>query len=216
MPIFPLSIHDLRFAPDGREVLAGVDLELGEEGITLVLGPNGAGKSVLLRTICGLIEPSAGRMAWGGAGGARPEQGVMMVFQRPMMLRMSVLDNVALGLKPLGVAGAERRRRGVEMLERVGLGARANDPPQQLSGGELQRVAIARALVHRPHLVLADEPTGNLDPDRASDVLDLLLGQIRDSQAGGVLVTHSRMAAARADRVLELRADGVHDITGRA
>lgn len=110
MPIFPLSIHDLRFAPNGREVLAGVDLELSEEGITLVLGPNGAGKSVLLRTICGLIEPSSGSMAWGGAGGTRPQQGVMMVFQRPMMLRMAVLDNVVLGLKPLGVAGAEDRK----------------------------------------------------------------------------------------------------------
>ncbi len=102
------------------------------------------------------------------------------------------------------------------MLGRVGLGARATDPPQQLSGGELQRVAIARALVHRPHLVLADEPTGNLDPGRASEVLDLLLGQIRDSRAAGVMVTHSRSAAARADRVLELRVRRLHDITTRA
>mgnify|MGYP006328708583 FL=1 len=112
MAILPLRIRDLRYAPNGREVLAGIDLELGDEGITLVLGPNGAGKSVLLRTICGLVEPSSGVLAWGRDGGSRPQQGVMMVFQHPMMLRASVLQNVVLGLKPLGVAAGERRRRG--------------------------------------------------------------------------------------------------------
>ena len=196
MPIFPLSIHDLRFAPDGREVLAGVDLELGEEGITLVLGPNGAGKSVLLRTICGLLEPSAGRMAWGGVGSARPQQGVMMVFQRPMMLRMSVLDNVALGLKPLGVAGAERRRRGVEMLERVGLADRAGDSARQLSGGEQQRLALARAWLTKPRLLLLDEPTASLDPS-ASAAVERIIREIRTDGTRILMVTHNLGQATR-------------------
>ncbi len=196
MPIFPLSIHDLRFAPDGREVLAGVDLELGEEGITLVLGPNGAGKSELLRTLCGLHAPSAGRMAWGGAGGARPQQGVMMVFQRPMMLRMSVLDNVALGLKPLGVAGAERRRRGVEMLERVGLADRAGDSARQLSGGEQQRLALARAWLTKPRLLLLDEPTASLDPS-ASAAVERIIREIRTDGTRILMVTHNLGQATR-------------------
>ena len=115
--MFPVRIRDLHFKPNGREVLAGVDLELGDEGITLVLGPNGAGKTLLLRALCGLIEPSAGVIDWGG--GARPREGVMMVFQQPMMLRASVLENVALGLRPCGLAAAERRRRGLAMLALV-------------------------------------------------------------------------------------------------
>ncbi|HPV61872.1 MAG TPA: phosphate ABC transporter ATP-binding protein [Thauera aminoaromatica] len=196
MPIFPLSIHDLRFAPNGRAVLAGVDLELSEEGITLVLGPNGAGKSVLLRTICGLIEPSSGSMAWGGAGGTRPQQGVMMVFQRPMMLRMAVLDNVVLGLKPLGVAGAERRRRGLEMLERVGLADRAGDSARQLSGGEQQRLALARAWLTRPRLLLLDEPTASLDPS-ASAAVERIIREIRTDGTRILMVTHNLGQATR-------------------
>ena len=140
-----------------------------------------------------------------------------MVFQQYSLFpHLSVERNVEFGLGMRRVPRVERGTRVGEMLDIVGLGHLAGRFPHELSGGQQQRVAIARALVLRPRLVLADEPTGNLDPDRASDVLDLLLGQIRDSQAAGVLVTHSRMAAARADRVLELRADGVHDITGRA
>ena len=125
MAIFPLRIRDLRYQPNGREVLAGIDLELGDEGITLVLGPNGAGKSVLLRVICGLVQPSSGSMAWGTEQGAQPEQGVMMVFQRPMMLRASVLHNVALGLKPFELSRREREARALAMLERIGLADRA-------------------------------------------------------------------------------------------
>ena len=196
MPIFPLSIHDLRFVPNGREVLAGVDLELGEEGITLVLGPNGAGKSVLLRTICGLIEPSSGSMAWGGVGGTRPQQGVTMVFQRPMMLRMGVLDNVVLGLKPLGVARAERRRRGLEMLERVGLADRAGDSARQLSGGEQQRLALARAWLTKPRLLLLDEPTASLDPS-ASAAVERIIREIRTDGTRILMVTHNLGQATR-------------------
>jgi len=189
-----------------------------------IVGESGSGKSTLLNCIAGLEPIDGGTIRVGETPIERLDDDAMarlrrshfgFVFQAFHILpHLNLLQNVALPLWLLGIAEAEAARRAQEMLGRVGLRARAPDPPQQLSGGELQRVAIARALVHRPHLVLADEPTGNLDPGRASEVLDLLLGQIRDSRAAGVMVTHSRSAAARADRVLELRADGLHDVTG--
>src|SRR5574337_1260074 len=166
--MFPLRLRDLRFQPNGRAVLEGVDLELGGEGITLVLGPNGAGKTVLLRTLCGLLEPTGGEIDWGG--GTRPALGVTMVFQHPMMLRASVLENVALALKPQGVARGERRRRAALVLDRVGLLARAHDSARLLSGGEQQRLALARAWVTEPRLLLLDEPTASLDPSATAEV----------------------------------------------
>jgi|APTNR8051073442_1049403.scaffolds.fasta_scaffold14409_2 putative ABC transport system ATP-binding protein len=191
-----------------------------------IVGESGSGKSTLLNCIAGLEPVDAGAIHVGPSRIDQLDDDAMarlrrshygFVFQAFHILpHLSLLQNVALPLWLLGTTEAEAAQRARTMLGRVGLGARADDPPQQLSGGELQRVAIARALVHRPHLVLADEPTGNLDPGRATEVLDLLLGQIRDSRAAGVMVTHSRSAAARADRVLELRADGLHDITAPA
>ncbi|NMG03181.1 ATP-binding cassette domain-containing protein, partial [Azoarcus taiwanensis] len=107
--IFPLRVRGLGFHAGGRAVLDGVDLDLANDGITMVLGPNGAGKSVLLRLLCGLLTPTAGEIRW--ADGGRPDGRVTMVFQQPMVLRTTVLDNVALALKPQGVARSERRRR---------------------------------------------------------------------------------------------------------
>ena len=196
MAIFPLRVRDLRYQPNGREVLAGIDLELGDEGITLVLGPNGAGKSVLLRVICGLIEPGAGSMAWGDEGARRPEQGVMMVFQRPMMLRASVLYNVGLGLKPLGLSAADRRRRCLAMLERVGLADRADDSAHQLSGGEQQRLALARAWLTKPRLLLLDEPTASLDPSASGEV-ERIIREIRTDGTRILMVTHNLGQATR-------------------
>ena len=196
MAIFPLRISDLRYRPNGREVLAGIDLELGDEGITLVLGPNGAGKSVLLRAICGLVQPSSGSMAWGSEQGARPEQGVMMVFQRPMMLRASVLHNVALGLKPLDLSRRERESRALAMLERIGLADRAGDSARQLSGGEQQRLALARAWLTRPRLLLLDEPTASLDPS-ASAAVERIIREIRTDGTRILMVTHNLGQATR-------------------
>jgi putative ABC transport system ATP-binding protein len=120
-----------------------------------------------------------------------------------------VAQNVALPLMLLGQNGPEHQQRVQQMLAAVGLEAFSERLPQQLSGGQLQRVAIARALVHRPALLLADEPTGNLDPTTATRVMELLLAQTREQGASLVLVTHSDAAAARADRVLRLTADGI-------
>ena len=196
MAIFPLRIRDLRYQPNGRAVLAGIDLELGDEGITLVLGPNGAGKSVLLRTICGLITPTGGAMAWGDEGAQRPAQGVMMVFQRPMMLRASVLQNVALGLKPFDLSRRERESRALAMLERIGLADRAGDSARQLSGGEQQRLALARAWLTRPRLLLLDEPTASLDPS-ASAAVERIIREIRTDGTRILMVTHNLGQATR-------------------
>ena len=208
-----------------RVLFEGLALRVEAGECVAIVGESGSGKSTLLNCIAGLEAIDGGTIRVGDTPIERLDDDAMarmrrshfgVVFQAFHILpHLDLLQNVALPLWLLGTAEAEAARRAREMLGRVGLGTRATDPPQQLSGGELQRVAIARALVHRPHLVLADEPTGNLDPGRASEVLDLLLGQIRDSRAAGVMVTHSRSAAARADRVLELRADGLHDITER-
>ena len=208
-----------------RVLFEGLALRVEAGECVAIVGESGSGKSTLLNCIAGLEAIDGGTIRVGDTPIERLDDDAMarlrrshfgFVFQAFHILpHLDLLQNVALPLWLLGTAEADAARRAREMLARVGLGARATDPPQQLSGGELQRVAIARALVHRPHLVLADEPTGNLDPGRASEVLDLLLGQIRNSRAAGVMVTHSRSAAARADRVLELRADGLHDITER-
>lgn len=192
--MFPVRIRGLHFKPNGRELLAGVDLELGDEGITLVLGPNGAGKTLLLRALCGLVEPSAGVIDWGG--GARPRQGVMMVFQQPMMLRASVLENVALGLRPCGLAAGERRRRASAMLGRLGLADRAVDSAHQLSGGERQRLALGRAWLTKPRLLLLDEPTASLDPSATVEV-EQLIREIRTDGSRILMVTHNLGQATR-------------------
>ena len=209
--MFPVRMHSVRFEPNGRTVLDGVELELGDEGITLVMGPNGAGKSVLLRTLCGLIEPSAGRIEW--AGGSRPERGVMMVFQHPMMIRASVLENVSLGLKPLGVSRAERYRRAAEILERVALGDRAQDSARHLSGGEQQRLALARAWLTRPRLLLLDEPTASLDPSATAEV-ERIIREIRTDGTRIVMTTHNLGQATRlGDEVIFISAGKVREHT---
>lgn len=192
--MFPLRMREVRFEPNGRTVLDGVNLELGHEGITLVLGPNGAGKSVMLRTLCGLIQPCSGSIDWNG--GPRPKAGVMMVFQHPMMLRASVLENVSLGLKPLGVSRAERYRRSAQMLERVALADRAKDSARHLSGGEQQRLALARAWLTRPRLLLLDEPTASLDPSATAEV-ERIVREIRDDGTRIVMTTHNLGQATR-------------------
>lgn len=192
--MFPLRIRDLRFQPNGRPVLDGLDLELGAEGITLVLGPNGAGKSVLLRTLCGLVVPTGGSIDWGG--GPRPEREVTMVFQHPMMLRASVLENVALALKPFGIPRPVRLARAREVLERVGLGARAAESARQLSGGEQQRLALARAWITRPRLLLLDEPTASLDPSATAEV-ERIVREIRTDGTRILMTTHNLGQATR-------------------
>lgn len=205
MSQFPVRLDQVRFRPNGRTVLDGVDLTLSGEGITIVLGPNGAGKSVLLRTLCGLLQPTSGTLDWGG----QPFDGlaVGMVFQHPMMVRASVLENVTLGLRPRGVGAAERRRQGEAMLERIGLADRMHDNARRLSGGEQQRLALGRVWLTRPRLLLLDEPTASLDPS-AVEAVEHIVREIRTEGAKVVMTTHNLGQATRLADDIVFLADG--------
>ena len=184
-----------------------------------IVGDSGVGKSTVLNCLAGLDDWDSGRILHGGTDLATLDDTeralwrrahVGFVFQAFHVLpHLDVAQNVALPLMLLGQSDPERVQQMLAAVGLEGLGARL---PQQLSGGQLQRVAIARALVHRPALLLADEPTGNLDPGTAQRTLDLLLAQTREHGAALVLVTHSDAAAARADRVLRLTAEGIEAV----
>jgi putative ABC transport system ATP-binding protein len=197
-------------------VFENVSLVVAPGEFVAIVGESGVGKSTLLNCMAGLDTWDAGSVQLDGV-----ELGTLSADQRALLRRrkigfvfqafhvlphLDVAQNVAL---PLMLLGQHDDARVQAMLDAVGLHGLGARLPQQLSGGQLQRVAIARALVHRPALLLADEPTGNLDPTTAARVLDLLAGQTRAQGASLVLVTHSQAAAARADRVLQLRADGI-------
>lgn len=197
-------------------VFAGVDLRVAAGEFVAILGESGVGKSTLLNCIAGLDRIDGGTVRLAGAditaldepSAARLRRRAMgFVFQAFHVLPyLSVFHNVAL---PLLLLKRPDPARVNDMLAAVGLRELAARLPQQLSGGQLQRVAIARALVHRPALILADEPTGNLDPTTAERVIDLFAAQVRHEGAACVLATHSRMAASRADRVLSLASTGI-------
>jgi len=220
-----LSIRGLSKSYDGprrRVVLTGVSLQLASGEYVAVMGESGIGKSTLLNLIAGLERPDAGSVELDGVDLSRLDDDALtrlrgermgFVFQAFHILPyLSVFQNVELPLRLLNAAESESRVRSMQVLEAVGLADRASSMPRELSGGELQRVAIARALVHRPRLVMADEPTGNLDPDSARQVLYLLRGQIKENDAAGILVTHSHLAARTADRVLRLSASGLQSV----
>ena len=198
-------------------VFTDVNLDVDAGEFVAIIGESGVGKSTLLNCMAGLDAWDSGSVVLEGEDvGALSDDArallrrhkVGFVFQAFHVLpHLDVAQNVAL---PLLLLGTPDDARVAAMLDAVGLGGLGARLPQQLSGGQLQRVAIARALVHRPRLLLADEPTGNLDPTTAERVMDALIAQTRVHKAALVLVTHSEAAAARADRVVRLRADGVY------
>ena len=201
-------------------VFRNVTLEVATGEFVAIVGESGVGKSTLLNCMAGLDNWDSGSVSLEGAdiGAMGDEQRALLrrrqvgfVFQAFHVLpHLDVAQNVALPLMLLkGRDPAADRQRVLDMLAAVGLQDLGARLPQQLSGGQLQRVAIARALVHRPTLLLADEPTGNLDPHTAAKVMDALISQTRSHGASLVLVTHSQAAALRADRVLHLSADGI-------
>jgi putative ABC transport system ATP-binding protein len=209
-----LSISGLVKRYGTRTILDGLSLAVEPGAVVAIVGESGTGKSTLLNLIAGLESPDAGRIELAATDLAALDddartrlrrQAVGFVFQAFHIIpHLTALENTMLPLVLQGVGVRERVARAHGMLEAVGLGDRSQSLPRELSGGELQRVAIARALVHRPALVLADEPTGNLDPDTAQSVLALLAASARADNAATIVVTHSEAAAQTADRVLRL------------
>jgi len=218
-PILRLENVGKRFSKDRPAIFEGVDLELRSGEYLAIMGESGVGKSTLLNLLAGLDTPDGGRVVLEGVDLATLDddattllrrRAVGFVFQAFHVLPyLSVEQNVALPLDLLGVAEPERGRRTQEMLRAVGIEALSQRHTRELSGGEVQRVAIARALVHRPRLVLADEPTGNLDARSAAGTLTLLRTQIKANAGAGILITHSRAAADTADRIVLLEARGL-------
>ncbi len=204
---------------DGGEVrvLESVDLSLAPGEMVAIVGASGSGKSTLLHVLGALEPPTSGTVLLRGIDvTAAPEESlasirnrqVGFVFQFHHLLKeFSAIENVMMPLRISGAGVADARARALSLLERVGLGARIDHRPAEMSGGEQQRTAVARALAAQPSVLLADEPSGNLDHHTAESLHDLLAGVVRDLGVGIVVVTHNRSLAARADRVL-LLADG--------
>ena len=208
-----IAIHNLAKRYDGVPVFDGISLTVAAAEQVAITGDSGVGKSSLLNCIAGLEPWDSGSIQVAGQDLAtlsadarshlRRDQ-ISFVFQAFHVLpHLSVTDNVRL---PLLLQGRHEPERVQHMLDTLGIGSLAQRLPHQLSGGQLQRVAIARALVHTPRIVLADEPTGNLDPETAAQVINTLTTQCRAHQTALVLVTHSETAAAVADRRLRLSA----------
>ena len=212
-----IALHDVsRTFDDGSVVaLRAINVSIGRGEFVSIVGRSGSGKSSLVHIMAGFDRPTSGRVFWQGREVADKRHwtalrrdSIGIVFQEFLLLpTLSALENVEIAMSGTGLSAAESRSRAAGLLERVGLGARMSHLPYALSGGERQRVAIARSLANRPILLLADEPTGNLDSANAATVLELLLTLRREAGMTLVLVTHDETIAARADRIVRI-ADG--------
>jgi putative ABC transport system ATP-binding protein len=200
----------------GKPLLHGVDLAVAAGEWVAIVGESGSGKSTLLNIVAGLDRPDAGEVRLEGRVVDYGDDDALALWRRRhlgfvfqafhLLPYLDVADNVALPLALLGMTVGERRERAAASLAAVGLPEFGARKPATLSGGEMQRAAIARALVHAPRLILADEPTGNLDEAAAAAVLDCFGDAVKRAGAAALLVTHSPLAAARADRVVRLAA----------
>ena len=213
-----LEVHGLAKRYGDSPVFSDVNLQVAAGEFVAILGESGVGKSTLLNCIAGLDTVASGSVHIAGTEITALPEAQQALFRRMhlgfvfqafhVLPHLSVVHNVGL---PLLLQGRADDVRVDALLNAVGLQGLGPRLPQTLSGGQLQRVALARALVHKPQLILADEPTGNLDPATAEKMMDLLATQVREQGAACVLITHSRAAAARADRVLTLTATGMEN-----
>jgi putative ABC transport system ATP-binding protein len=216
-PIYELRGVGRRFGQGATEVVAvrDVDLTIGEGEFVALVGPSGSGKTTLLQLLGGLDRATAGRILFeghdltllgDGALGALRLRTFGFVFQQFNLIpTLTAAQNVEVALAPAQTGGAERHRRMASLLEAVGLAGRAAHLPSQLSGGEQQRVAIARALANEPRVLLADEPTGNLDTTTGAEIIELLTSLSSERRQTIVLVTHNPEIARRAERVLQMQ-----------
>jgi putative ABC transport system ATP-binding protein len=206
-----------RYYGDGKSVRAldNLSLKIDRGERVALMGPSGSGKSTLLNLICGLDEPTSGVVNIDGVNIASLDddartrlrrEKIGMVFQTfNLLATLTALENVSLPLRLQGLVRREADQPAQAMLERVGLGGRVTHRPDQLSGGERQRIAIARALIFQPPILLADEPTGNLDSKTGEEILGLLDDLHREFNTTILMVTHNEEAAAHCDRILRLR-----------
>jgi len=213
-----LKLHDVRKIYDGKSkvtALAGINLTIGAGEMVAIMGPSGSGKSTLLNLLGGLDVPTSGEVVVAGKDLAKENEKWRSLFRRSkvsyifqayhLMPTLKVSQNVALPLHLAGVPAGEIARKVAQVLKEVGLEGRANHLPDELSGGERQRVAIARALVTDAPLLLADEPTGNLDTARGEEILNLLRAIHRERGTTIVIVTHDHNAASVCERLIKLR-----------
>ncbi len=205
--------------PRAKTVLRDISFDLAAGDYVAVMGESGIGKSTLLNLLAGLDRPDSGQVLLKGADLCALDDDALTLIRRKQMgfvfqafhilPYLTVAQNVGLPLALNGVRNAKMRSRVAALLEAVKLADRGGSLPRELSGGEMQRVAIARAIAHKPRLVLADEPTGNLDPESARDVLALLRECVKGEGAAGIVVTHSSAAARTADRTYVLTQNGL-------
>ena len=211
-----------RSAGHSQTIFTGLDLQLLRSEVVALVGPSGCGKTTLLNLLSGIDEPDAGRVLIDGNdihALAKPERTLLrrnrigFVFQFFNLIpTLTVAENIALPVELQGQDRANIEQRVDELLSRLGLDGMRSRYPDSLSGGEQQRTAVARALVHRPALLLADEPTGNLDEDTGKNVIAALSELVREQHTATLIVTHSHAVAEKADRVLRLQHGELHEV----